>query len=138
VVHASGARPGAHLDGAGLDPTPRRAQCGATLQALEETIMDVTRGARGEVVIRVDGVFDAKAAIRLSGWLAEVPTGDPLVLDFRDVRECQDFGLARVAADLAARDRLVVHGLTRHQERMFRYLGVTLRDEGGAGAEKAS
>jgi hypothetical protein len=102
--------------------------------------MDVTRGTRGEVVIRVDGVFDAKAASRLSGWLAEVPTGDPLVLDFRAVRECQDFGLARVAADLASRERLVVQGLTRHQERMFRYLGVNLHDEDGAGAtaEKAS
>jgi hypothetical protein len=97
----------------------------------------VTRGTRGEVIIRIDGTFDAKAASRLSGWLAEVPAGGPLVIDFREVRECQDFGLARVAADLASREQLVVRGLTRHQERMLRYLGVELRDDGGVASEKA-
>jgi anti-anti-sigma regulatory factor len=102
--------------------------------------MDVTRGTRGEVVIRIDGTFDAKAASRLSGWLAEVPAGGPLVLDFSAVRDCQDFGLAQVASDLAARERLVVRGLTRHQERMLRYLGVDLWDGPAAGAasQKAS
>jgi len=35
--------------------------------------MDVTRGPGGEVVIRIDGPFDAKAASRLAGWLREVP-----------------------------------------------------------------
>lgn len=89
-------------------------------------MMDVTRGARGEVVIRVDGTFDAKDAARLAGWLAEVPAAGKLVLDFTSVRDCQDFGLAAVASDLAARERLVVRGLTRHQERMLRYLGVDL------------
>jgi anti-anti-sigma regulatory factor len=99
--------------------------------------MDVTRGTRGEVVIRLDGRFDAKAATRLTGWLAEVPAGGPLVLDFTAVRECQDFGLAQVASALQSRDRLVVRGLTRHQERMLRYFGVDLRDEHGAAASKA-
>ncbi len=89
-------------------------------------MMEVTRGARGEVVIRVDGIFDANAATRLAGWLAEVPAAGALVLDFTGVRDCQDFGLAAVANDLATRERLVVHGLTRHQERMLRYFGVEL------------
>jgi hypothetical protein len=89
-------------------------------------MMDVTLGVGGETVIRMDGSFDAKAATRLSGWLAEVPADGTLVLDFSAVRECQDFGLAAVAADLAGRARLVVRGLTRHQERMLRYFGVDL------------
>jgi hypothetical protein len=89
-------------------------------------MMDVTLGVGGETVIRMDGFFDAKAATRLSGWLAEVPADGALVLDFTAVRECQDFGLAAVAADLAGRARLVVRGLTRHQERMLRYFGVDL------------
>jgi hypothetical protein len=89
-------------------------------------MMDVTRGTRGEVVIRIDGTFDAQEATRLSGWLAEVPVDGPVVLDFSAVRECQDLGLASVARDLAARGRLVVHGLNRHQERMLRYFGVDL------------
>ena len=89
-------------------------------------MMDVMRGAQGEVVIRIDGTFDAKAASRLAGWLVEVPRDDVLVLDFTQVRACEDFGLASVADDLGARGHLVVRGLTRHQERMLRYLGVEL------------
>lgn len=89
-------------------------------------MMDVTRGAHGEVVIRIDGTFDAKAATRLAGWLVEVPAAAPLVLDFSQVRVCEDFGLAAVADDLAGRDQVVVHGLTRHHERMLKYFGVEL------------
>lgn len=89
-------------------------------------MMDVTRGARGEVVIRIEGAFDAKEASRLSAWLGEVPADGPLVLDFTAVRDCHDLALAAVASDLAARERLVVRGLNRHQERMLRYFGVEL------------
>jgi hypothetical protein len=89
-------------------------------------MMDVTRGAHGEVVIHVDGDFDAMAATRLSGWLVEVPHDDPLVIDFTRVRRCEPVGLAAVAGRLAEHDRLQVRGLTRYQERMLRYLGVTI------------
>lgn len=89
-------------------------------------MMDVTRGERGEVVIKIDGTFDAGAATRLAGWLLEVPQDDALVLDFTQVRACEDVGLASVAGDLVARVGLVVKGLNRHQERMLRYLGVEL------------
>jgi hypothetical protein len=92
--------------------------------------MDVTKGDNGEVVIRIDGTFDAKAASRLAGWLVEVPRDGSLVLDFTQVRICEDFGLAALADDLASRDHLHVRGLTRHQERMLRYLGVVLNGEG--------
>jgi anti-anti-sigma regulatory factor len=95
-------------------------------------MMDVTRGAHGEVVIRIDGTFDAKAAHRLAGWLVEVPSAAPLVLDFSQVRDCEDFGLAAVAKDLAAREQLVVRGLTRHHERMLKYFGLDLVHAAGA------
>jgi hypothetical protein len=95
-------------------------------------MMDVTKGENGEVVIRIDGTFDAKAASRLAGWLVEVPRDGSLVLDFTQVRACEDFELATLATDLASRDHLLVRGLTRHQERMLRYLGVQLRAVGGA------
>lgn len=89
--------------------------------------MDVTRGAQGELVIAIDGAFDAQAARRLTGWLHEVPLGAPLVLDFTRARDLQDFGLAAVARDLAQRgNELVVRGLGRHQRRMLRYFGVNL------------
>ncbi len=98
-------------------------------------MMNVTRGTRGEVVIRVNGAFDASGAKRLAGWLAEIPAAGMLVLDFTGVRDCQDSALATVANDLAARQRLVVHGLSRHQERMLRYFGVQL-DRGAGDLER--
>lgn len=90
-------------------------------------MMDVTRGARGELVIRLAGTFDGKTATRLSGWLGEIPVSDDLVLDFTQVRDLQDLGLAAVARSLGARGtRLSVHGLTLHQEKLLRYFGVEL------------
>jgi hypothetical protein len=94
-------------------------------------MLDVTRGVGGEVVIRIAGVFDVEAARRLAGWFMHVPAGARMVLDFSAVRDCQEIGLAAVADDLASRERLVVRGLTRHHERMLRYLGVDLRGGGG-------
>ena len=86
--------------------------------------MDVTRGPRGEVFIRIDGVFDTEAARRLSAWMREVPAKEPVVVEFG--RDCMDLGLAAVAGELAAREQLVVVGLSRHQERLLGYLGVGL------------
>lgn len=93
---------------------------------------EVTHGAHGEVVIHLDGNLDAGAAGRLAGWLVEVPTHQPLVLDFARVRICEESGLATVARHLAARERVAVRGLTRHQERVLRYLGMTLPEEHAA------
>lgn len=90
--------------------------------------MDVTRGPRGEVVIRIDGVFDTEAAQRLSAWIRELPAQEPLVVEFGG-RDCLDLGLAAVAGDLAARTQLEVHGLSRHQARLLGYLGVSLDRE---------
>jgi hypothetical protein len=90
-------------------------------------MMDVTRGAHGELVVKLAGTFDGKTATRLSGWLGEIPASDDLVLDFTQVRDLQDLGLAAVARSLGARGaRLSVHGLTRHQERLLAYFGVEL------------
>lgn len=88
-------------------------------------MMDVTRGPSGELVIRIDGVFDTEAARRLSAWMREVPPQAPVVLEFGG-RDCLDLGLAAVAGDLATRAQLTVVGLSRHQERLLGYLGVEL------------
>jgi anti-anti-sigma regulatory factor len=92
-------------------------------------MMEVTKAPNGEIQIRIRGAFDAKAAARLAGRLVEIPLDGVLVLDFTQVRVCEDFGLASLAEDLSARVRLIVRGLTRHQERMLRYLGVRLGTE---------
>ena len=101
--------------------------------------MEVSRGTRGELVIRVDGTFDGRAASRLAGWLVEVPPGEPLTVDFSGVRECEDLALAAVARGLAGRgERLAVGGLSRHQERLLRYFGVALERRGAADGRAAS
>lgn len=89
-------------------------------------MMDVTRGVRGEIVIRIDGTFDPQAALRLSGWLGEVPVGAEVILDFSGARELQDLGLAAVAGRLSGHAPLHVLGLSHHQRRLLRYLGVDL------------
>ncbi|WP_242392902.1 STAS domain-containing protein [Anaeromyxobacter oryzisoli] len=88
--------------------------------------MDVTRGAAGELVIRIDGTFDRQAASRLNGWLGEVPRDAPVVLDFSRVRELQDLGLAAVAGALAGLGGVQVLGLGWHQQRLLRYFGVDM------------
>ena len=57
------------------------------------------------------------------------PATEPLVLDFGAAHQCQDSGLAAIAGELGGRSRVMVHGLSRHQEKLLRYLGVDL---GGA------
>lgn len=97
--------------------------------------MEVSRGTRGELVIRVEGTFDGRAATRLAGWLVEVPAGEPLKVDFSGVRECEDLAFAALARALTGRGgHLAVGGLTRHQERLLRYFGVDLeREKAGDG-----
>lgn len=92
-------------------------------------MMDVTRGARGEIVIRVDGTFDPQAALRVSGWLGEVPSGAEVILDFSRASELQDLGLAALAGPLVDHAPLHVLGLSYHQRRLLRYLGVDLGTE---------
>lgn len=103
--------------------------------AEEPRMLDVGRGAGGSFVVRVNGVFDMQAAERLARWLAEIPKESPVTVDFTKVNDCHDFGIAAVAGGLQNRgEHLDVRGLTRHQARLLRYLGVYLA-EVGAGAE---
>jgi hypothetical protein len=89
-------------------------------------MMDVTRGSRGELVIRVEGTFDSTEASRLAGWLREVPVDEALVVDFGGTRHCHDFGLAAIANELGGRSQVTVRGISRHQEKLLRYFGVEL------------
>ena len=95
-------------------------------------MMDATRGARGEMTIRIDGDLGSSEAYRLAGWLREVPVEEPLVLDFTAAHHCEDFGLATLAGELKGRTGVTVRGLSRHQEKLLRYLGVDLRAPYGA------
>ncbi len=74
-------------------------------------------------VIRVDGVFDAAAAQRLSSALEQAP-GEEIRVDLTDVREFHDFGIAMLARALSGRRGVAVSGLRQHQLRLLRYFGI--------------
>ena len=86
------------------------------------------RQPAGELLIRLDGVFDAATAWNVRGRLAALPHDVTVVLDFSQVRDFYDLGVAVMASCLAGREgpRVVVRGLNQHQHRMFRYFGVDL------------
>jgi anti-anti-sigma regulatory factor len=76
-----------------------------------------------QVVIRVEGVFDAAAAQRLSSAI-ESANGAEIRVDLSDVREFHDFGIAMLARALSARSGVAVSGLRQHQARLLRYFGI--------------
>ena len=121
---------GGLLDRPALRVHPALKEHGGTVE------MDLKKGALGELIIEIGGSFDGKVAARLAGWLREIPRTDRLVIDFSQVRDFQDLGLACVARDLVARgSQLQVRGLTRHQERMMRYFGLELEQHPGGDAD---
>ena len=85
-----------------------------------------TRSAADEVVIRLDGIFDAVAAWGVRGRIGKLPPDQKVVLDFSQVREFYDLGVAVMASGLAELEgpHVAVRGLRQHQHRMFRYFGI--------------
>ena len=73
---------------------------------------------------RMNGKFEASCAWELSGRLEQEPLGD-VVVDFSQVSEFVDYGVAIIAGALAgSRKRIELRGLRQHQERLFGYFGV--------------
>lgn len=86
----------------------------------------VTRTSTGEVLIQVDGTFDALAARDVRAQLRALPAGVRAVLDFGRVAEFLDLGVAVMAPGLLEERAVSVRGLRQHQYRLFRYFGVDL------------
>jgi hypothetical protein len=81
----------------------------------------------GELLVKLDGVFDQFAAERIAEALALVGPGGALRVDFTQIREYHDAGLAALARSLKASGhvvRVVLGGLCQHQVRILGYLGV--------------
>jgi hypothetical protein len=73
---------------------------------------------------RISGNFEGSCAWELCGHLEREPLGD-VVLDFSQVSEFVDYGVAMITGALvASRKRIELRGLRQHQERLFRYFGV--------------
>jgi len=83
----------------------------------------------GEFLLRLDGVFDQRAAERVAEALACLAPGAALRIDLSQVREFHDAGLALLARSLdrgGRAVRVVLRGLCQHQLRILGYLGVDL------------
>jgi anti-anti-sigma regulatory factor len=94
---------------------------------------------RDHAVIRMSGTFDGPSAAELRERLAREPASGALVLDFSQVREFADLGVAVLANVLAlapADRRLLLRGLRQHQLRIFRYCGVRFEALRAAGDDE--
>jgi len=81
--------------------------------------------AGSALLVRWEGVVDVAAGQRLVRVVERFRGVDALVLDLGGAA-VQDAALALLAPALAARHacRVVVRGLSRHQDRLLRYLGA--------------
>ena len=95
----------------------------------------VVQGDAGEVVIRVEGLFDKVAAARLARCISELPPAAPLVVDFSHVDDLPDAGVAQVAQELSGHEDVAFRGLGRHQLRLLRYCGLRLQEHREADEE---
>jgi anti-anti-sigma regulatory factor len=91
----------------------------------------------GAILIQLDGVFDAVTAWSLRRRLGVLPSDANVVLDFTQVREFYDLGVAVMASSLAGLEgpRVSVRGMCQHQHRLLRYFGVNLDARRAAGDE---
>ncbi|HEU4383285.1 MAG TPA: STAS domain-containing protein [Anaeromyxobacteraceae bacterium] len=88
--------------------------------------MRTVRSDAAAVVLSLEGTFDAPEARRVHDALSTLPEDARVSLDFREVRAFDDSAMALLARDLlAARSgRVRAAGLSHHQRRLLKYLGV--------------
>jgi hypothetical protein len=77
---------------------------------------------RAPMKITLEGTFDARAAEALCKTLGTLGT-EPVAIDFSRVRHFVDFAVAVLTSGLQGRT-VELRGLSRHQEAVFRYLGI--------------
>lgn len=77
----------------------------------------------GALSVRVEGTFDGEAALQLQQLLEELKASD-VELDFSQTRQFLDLAVALLTRTLQKRN-VRFRGLGVHQERMFRYFGVS-------------
>lgn len=92
--------------------------------------------ADGALTLEVGQSFASEDAVRIHELIEHAEPGTPVEIDFRRVRECQDFALALLAKDLVGgRGRVAVRGMSQHQQRMLGYFGVGPDGRRGDGRE---
>jgi anti-anti-sigma regulatory factor len=79
----------------------------------------------GRLTLRLMGTLDGRTAIQLSSSLQELGTQErEVVVDFTHLREFRDSAVGVLTHGLRER-KVQLRGLAGHQERMFRYFGIT-------------
>lgn len=78
------------------------------------------------LLVRCEGVLDLAATRRVVRLLVRLRGVHKIVLDLANAQLPQDRALALLAPMLAVREahHVIVRGLSRHQERVLRYLGL--------------
>jgi anti-anti-sigma regulatory factor len=80
------------------------------------------------LMVPVEGTFDVPAAWRVRDEIANAAPDQPVTIDFMRVRACSAFALAALFESLAKMQprRIQARGLSAHERRLIRYLGVEL------------
>jgi len=83
-------------------------------------------GEQFDAIVSITDAFDPIAASKLRARLSVMSPDACVLLDLSRALEVADLALAVLADALATapHPRVLVRGLTQHQERLLRYLGV--------------
>jgi hypothetical protein len=89
-------------------------------------MVDQRQGASPPPVrVRLAPRFTSDGSCAIHELARRMPPGTPFDLDFSGVREFQEAAMLALARDvIAGKVCCVFRGLTRHQARLFGYLGV--------------
>ena len=85
---------------------------------------------QGRLLLKLGSHFTTPDAERLDEAMRSLAPFSQLVVDFTDVRETQDsaFFLLSEALRRLAKVTVVLRGLTMHQSRLLRYLGLPVAE----------
>lgn len=79
----------------------------------------------GALALQVLHSFAPEDAVRIHEVVERADPGTAIEIDFRRVRDCQDYALALLARDIVAgRARIAIRGMSQHQQRLLGYFGV--------------
>ncbi len=87
-------------------------------------IREEQRREDGRTVIVLHGAFDSSEALRVLDIVSSLPASERVRVDFHETRRVDDFAFASFAGEVAPDERARVElvGISRHLERLLRYL----------------
>jgi hypothetical protein len=90
--------------------------------------MTIDQRCRGtEVVFALHGSVSRQDVGELEALISHVGTADHITIDLRGAR-CDDAAVAMLAREAHRSTHLRILGLSQHQDRVLRYMGLHIRD----------